>query len=104
MRISNLVRFTRFGVHALACLVAGLSLSAMLASGGEKPEAKPASPATNTTAPARATMADLFGDPVIARGQGVEVKRSQLEDAFTAWKANLAARGQSISEDQRTFR
>jgi len=85
-------------------VMAGISLSAMLAGAGEKPEAKPASPATNTSASARATMADLFGDPVIARGQGVEIKRSQLEDAFTAWKANLAARGQSISEDQRTFR
>jgi len=60
---------------------------------------------TSTNTPARpATMADLFGDPVIARGQGVEIKRSQVEEAFTAWKANLAARGQTIAEDQRTFR
>src|SRR5204862_1564596 len=57
-----------------------------------------------TNAPGRTTLADLFGDPVIARGQGLEIKRSELEDAFTAWKANLAARGQTIAEDQRAFR
>src|SRR6185436_18419737 len=51
-----------------------------------------------------ASLSDLFGDPAIARGQGVEIKRSQLEDAFTAWKANLAARGQTIGEEQRTLR
>ena len=64
------------------------------------------SPAPGTTnPPARAfTMSELFGDPVIARGQGVEVKRTQLEEAFIAWKANLAARGQTIVEEQRTFR
>ena len=46
-------------------------------------------------------LSDLFGDDVIARGKGVEVKRSQLEEAFTAFKANLAARGQQMREDQR---
>lgn len=44
----------------------------------------------------------LFADPVIAKGKGVEVKRSQLEDAFIGYRANLAARGQSIAEDKRT--
>ncbi len=43
----------------------------------------------------------LFPDPVIAKGKGVEVKRSQLEDAFTGYRANLAARGQTIPEDKR---
>src|SRR5436853_105147 len=76
-------------------LALGLSL------GGPAKSAEP----TSTNVPARAvTVADLFGDPVIARGKGVEIKRSQLEDAFTAWKANLAARGQTIAEEQRTFR
>lgn len=46
-------------------------------------------------------LSDLFGDEVIARGKNVEVKRSQLEEAFTAFKANLAARGQQMREDQR---
>ena len=67
---------------------------------GMAAEKAAAQPATTT----RPSFTDLFGDPVLARGKGVEVKRSQLEDAFTAWKANLAARGQTLPEDQRTFR
>jgi parvulin-like peptidyl-prolyl isomerase len=47
-------------------------------------------------------LSDLFGDDVLARGKGVEVKRSQLEEAFVAFKANLAARGQPMPEGQRT--
>jgi parvulin-like peptidyl-prolyl isomerase len=46
-------------------------------------------------------LSDLFGDEVLARGKGVVVKRSQLEEAFTAYSATLAARGQSIPEEKR---
>ena len=38
---------------------------------------------------------NLFDDVVIAKGQGVEVRRNQLDDAFVAFRANLAARGQN---------
>ncbi len=48
--------------------------------------------------------APLFDDPVIARGKGIEVKRSQLEDAIIQYKANLAVRGQTLSESQRATR
>lgn len=43
----------------------------------------------------------LFEDAIIARGRGVEVRRSQLDDAFIAYKANLAVRGQGIPEERR---
>ena len=46
----------------------------------------------------------LFDDPVLVRGKGLEVKRSQLEDAFTAYAANLAARGETLPPDERSFR
>src|SRR3954466_9649676 len=46
----------------------------------------------------------LFEDPVIARGKGIEVKRSQLEDAIIQYKANLAVRGQTLAESQRGTR
>jgi parvulin-like peptidyl-prolyl isomerase len=49
----------------------------------------------------RIKLSDLFGDDVLARGKGVEVKRSQLEEAFTAYSATLAARGQGIPEEKR---
>ncbi|HAM71841.1 MAG TPA: hypothetical protein DCM86_09380 [Verrucomicrobiales bacterium] len=57
---------------------------------------------------ARAAAADplsaLFGDPVLVRGKNVEVKRSQLDDAFIAYRANLAARGEDVRDDQRLDR
>jgi peptidyl-prolyl cis-trans isomerase C len=64
---------------------------------GAEPGATPASAK-------RPTFAELFGDDVIVRGKGVEVKRSHLETAYVAYRANLAARGQQIPEDQRTAR
>jgi parvulin-like peptidyl-prolyl isomerase len=63
--------------------------------------ARAAEPGGNAT-PARAPrLSDLFGDEVIARGKGVEVKRSQLEEAFVAQKASLILRGQQVPEDRR---
>jgi len=52
----------------------------------------------------RSRYADLFDDPIIARGQGVEVKQSALDESFIAFKANLAARGQTVPEGHRLFR
>lgn len=46
----------------------------------------------------------LFDDPVIARGKGVEIRRGRLEESFINHKANLASRGKSIPEGQRTVR
>src|SRR5438552_5656904 len=69
----------------------GLLMVAALGLLGARGEEKPAA-------------ASLFDDPVIARGQGVEIKRSQLDDAFIAFKANLVARNQTLPEEQRLFR
>ena len=44
---------------------------------------------------------DLVIGPVLAKGKGLEIRRSQLDDAFIAFRANLAARGQSIPEPRR---
>lgn len=44
---------------------------------------------------------DFAVGPVIAKGKGVEIRRSQLDDAFIAFRANLAARGQSMPENRR---
>ena len=62
-----------------------------------------AEPAAKAPA-SRSRFADLFDDPVIARGQGVEVKQSALDESFVAFKANLAARGQTVPEEHRRFR
>ncbi len=44
----------------------------------------------------------LFPDAVVARGKGFEVKRSQVEEAFTALRASASAQGQKIPEGQRS--
>ena len=46
----------------------------------------------------------LFEDRVIARGKGVEVRQAHLEEAFIHHKANLASRGKTLPEGQRTLR
>ncbi len=51
---------------------------------------------------ATAFAADDFElGPVIAKGKGVEVRRGQLDDAFVAYSANLAARGSQIPAGRR---
>jgi peptidyl-prolyl cis-trans isomerase C len=46
---------------------------------------------------------NLFADPVLAKGKGFEVKKSEVEDAFIDYKANVASRGQTIPEDKRSI-
>ena len=44
----------------------------------------------------------LFADVVVAKAKGVEIRRSQLDDAFIAFKANMVSRGGTLPEEQRT--
>lgn len=53
----------------------------------------------NTDQPSKAI--DLFPDEVIAKGEGIEIKRSQLDEAFVLVKANLVAGSQYISDERR---
>jgi peptidyl-prolyl cis-trans isomerase C len=58
--------------------------------------------ALGATEGAKPSKADaLFDDPVVARGKGVEVKRSQLDETFIAAKANAAANNVTFSEAER---
>jgi parvulin-like peptidyl-prolyl isomerase len=45
-------------------------------------------------------IAKLFGDPVLAKGDGFEIKQSQLDQIMVGVKATAAMRGQRISPDQ----
>ena len=58
------------------------------------------STATTTNKPA-AKAEPLFSDPVIAQGKDIEIKRSQLDEAFVNAKAAAAARGTQISDGER---
>ncbi len=54
---------------------------------------------------ARATAPDntnaLFADPVVATGKGFEIKRSQVDEAYLNYTANIAARGGTVQEGDR---
>jgi parvulin-like peptidyl-prolyl isomerase len=60
----------------------------------------PASTATNVNS--QAAMTALFGDPVIAKGNGFEIKRSELDEVMLGIKSSAAARGQTIPPAQLT--
>ena len=45
-------------------------------------------------------ITELFGDAVVAKGEGVEVKRSQLDSAIISIKSAAAARGQPMPPEQ----
>src|SRR5438552_17554432 len=44
---------------------------------------------------ARVTLADLFGDPAVAKGKGFEIKQSQLDAEIVRSKAPYVANGQT---------
>jgi len=74
-------------------LLGALAISATgLSAGGAAKDSTP-KPAVNP--------AQLFADDVLIKGKGVEVKRSELDEAFLQFKANLNARGQVLPEDRR---
>jgi peptidyl-prolyl cis-trans isomerase C len=57
---------------------------------------------TATKASSQAAMTALFGDPVIAKGKGFEIKRSELDEVVTGIKSAAASRGQTIPPGQMT--
>jgi len=75
----------------------GIAIAAGLISTCIAAEPKAAKAPESSTA---RTMADLFPDKVVAKGKGVEVKRSRLDEELTSFKAAAAARGQTISPEQ----
>jgi parvulin-like peptidyl-prolyl isomerase len=69
-----------------AALLAGV-ISASAAT--QQPVVTPA----ETNANPEAAMKALFGDPVIVKAKGFEIKQSELDQVLTSAKANAAARG-----------
>jgi len=57
---------------------------------------------TKAAAPKPAIDAkQIFPDDTLCKGTGVEIKRSQVDEAFIQFKANLTARGQVLPEGKR---
>ncbi|MCP5519081.1 MAG: peptidylprolyl isomerase [Verrucomicrobiales bacterium] len=46
------------------------------------------------------TYEDLFGNPVVVKGQGFEIRQKQWDDNFRALKATLATQDQAIPPDR----
>ena len=74
----------------LAAFVFGTSSTPAVA-GTTPTNAAPAAMGTNSNP--EAAMTALFGDPVIVKGKGLEIKRSQLDSVTTNLKEIFAARG-----------
>ncbi len=59
-----------------------------------------AATAGTTNASSASKLTELFGDPVIAKAKGVEIKRSELDKSLVPIKSNYAARGQNLGAEQ----
>src|SRR5665213_2153062 len=55
-----------------------------------------------TNANPDAAMTALFGDPVIAKGNGFSIKQSELDQVVTGISSAAAAHNQTISSEQMT--
>ncbi len=58
--------------------------------------------AGSTNAAPAATITSLFGDPVVAKGKGFEIKQSELDEVVLGIKSAAAAHGETISPEQMT--
>src|SRR5262245_14143048 len=75
----------------VSCLAGGALISGALAAPAPDADAKPAKPLNAT---------ELFGDSVVVKGKGFEIKRSQLDDEVFRLKGQVAARGRNLSPDE----
>jgi len=78
--------------RSLVPLLAVVGLTA-----GRVPAAEPV-PTNATVAPLKST--NLFQDPVIAKGKGFEITRSQLDETVIRAKSQVAAAGRNLPPDQ----
>ncbi len=62
--------------------------------------AAPASTNATPAAPALSAGGDLFGNPVIVKAKGFEIKRNQLDEEVIRAKSQIAARGQQLPPEQ----
>jgi parvulin-like peptidyl-prolyl isomerase len=82
---------------------AAMIFGALSVQAAANPASTPAAPAAaDTNAAPAATMAALFGDPVIAKGKGFEIKQSELDEVVLGIKSAAAAHGETIPPEQMT--
>lgn len=59
-----------------------------------------APPAGRAAEAPRLTYADIFDNPVIVKGRGIEIRQQELDDSYRALKSTLATQGQNIAPIQ----
>jgi peptidyl-prolyl cis-trans isomerase C len=84
---------------SLAAIILG-SFSAVAAANPDSTSGAPVVADTNATP--SATMVSLFGDPVIAKGKGFEIKQSELDEVVLGIKSAAAAHNETIPAEQMT--
>lgn len=77
-----------------------LFFAAALAAAVLNPSVGKAATSGATNSAGSSDLASLLGDPVVAKGKGIEIKRSQVDAALIGVKAGLNAQGRSVSPDQ----
>ena len=77
-------------------LILSAALMAGVISASAATENAAAAKAAGTNTSPEAAMTALFGDPVIVKGTGFEIKRSELDQVVVGAKANAAAQGQQL--------
>ncbi len=87
---------------ALAVTCIALPGAQAATSGAMVTNAPMAATATATNGKPIDVMTALFGDPVVVKGKGFEIKQSQLDEAMDAIKARAAAAGQTIPPEELT--
>ncbi len=81
--------------------IAGMIFGAFSAQAAANPTSTNAAPmVAGTNANPAAAMASLFGDPVVAKGKGFEIKQSELDEVMLGIKSAAAAQGQTIPPEQ----
>lgn len=88
-------------MHTIRIMSGGLVAAALLAPGGYTGSAI-AQTNTSGSASAAEKISELLGDPVLARGKGLEIKRSEFDTALIAVKSAATARGARIPPEYLT--
>jgi len=89
-------------LFALPCARAA-STNATTANASTRAVTNVAPTSTATNAKSADVMTALFGNPVIARGKGFEIKRNELDTMMTGIRSSALARGQTIPPDRLTL-
>ena len=89
-----------FALSRANAVTADATMPAATATNSSAVDAVTNSAAIGTNANPSAAMASLFGDPVIAKGSGFEIKQSELDEVMSSLKSSAAAQGQTIPPEQ----